>query len=195
MKVMIIGAGIGGLTTTLCLASKGIACQVFESAKVLRPLGAGVNLQAHSVGVLIELGLEDLLLELGVETAEMAFFNKHGQAIWREARGLAAGARHPQVSIHRGDVQFALLRRLTERMGADAVVFDRELEAVYDTSQSVGARFRAATAPVIASATSRSRSARTGCTPWSAGNSFLTSAGRSSMDSSYGAACRRPRHT
>src|SRR5262245_52855240 len=121
MKVLIAGGGIGGLVTALCLGRAGIEARVFESAEEIRPLGVGINLLPHSVRVLTGLGLDAGLAEMAIPTAELIYFNKFGQLIWREPRGLAAGYHWPQYSIHRGRLQMLLLDAVREQLG-DAVV-------------------------------------------------------------------------
>jgi 2-polyprenyl-6-methoxyphenol hydroxylase-like FAD-dependent oxidoreductase len=120
MKVLIVGGGIGGLVTALCLERAGIEARVFESTEEIRPLGVGINLLPHSVRVLTALGLDAKLAEAAIPTAELIYFNKFGQLIWREPRGLAAGYHWPQYSIHRGRLQMLLLDAARERLG-DAV--------------------------------------------------------------------------
>ena len=117
MKALIIGAGIGGLVTAMELARIGVEPVVFESVREVKPLGVGINVQPHSVRRLDELGLMELLLDLGIATSEQAFFNHLGQHICTEPRGLAAGAKWPQISIHRGQMQLALLEMARERIG------------------------------------------------------------------------------
>ncbi len=120
-RVAIAGGGIGGLAMALQCHQRGIECLVFESAEKIEPLGVGINLLPHSVKILAALGLLDELLATGIETSELAFFNRHGQAIWREPRGIAAGYDVPQVSIHRGELHGLLYRRTLEKLGADSV--------------------------------------------------------------------------
>ena len=117
MKVTIIGGGIGGLTTALTLHNAGIPCQIYESVDELRELGVGINLLPHAVRELTEVGLLEGLREIAVETSELCYFNKFGQLIWREPRGLEAGYHWPQFSIHRGQLQRLLLRTVLERLG------------------------------------------------------------------------------
>jgi 5-methylphenazine-1-carboxylate 1-monooxygenase len=121
MEVLIAGGGIGGLTAALALHAAGIGARVFEASREVRPLGVGINLQPHAVRELAELGLLDTLLATGVATQEFVYANRHGQEIWAEPRGLAAGYRWPQVSIHRGRLQMLLWEAARERLGAERV--------------------------------------------------------------------------
>src|SRR6201994_3564348 len=118
MTVLIAGGGIGGLTLALSLNQIGVPARIFESVPQLRPLGVGINVLPHAVRELIELGLLDQLSAAAVRTKELAFFSKRGQPIWSEPRGLKAGYKWPQFSIHRGILQQILLDTATERLGA-----------------------------------------------------------------------------
>lgn len=129
VDVVIAGGGIGGLTLALALHSAGIDCTVLEAAAEIRPLGVGINLLPHAVRVLSDLDLADRLAERAVATAELTYFNRHGQRIWTEPRGRDAGYRHPQFSMHRGALQMALLEAVRERAGADRVITGRAVDA------------------------------------------------------------------
>ncbi|MEW2524802.1 flavin-dependent oxidoreductase [Streptomyces sp. NPDC047071] len=122
VDVLIAGAGIGGLTTALSLHAVGIDVRVVEPVDVLRPVGVGINLLPHAVRELTELGLGDLLAATGVQTADMVHYDRHGNRIWGEPRGLALGYHWPQYSIHRGALQMLLLDAVRQRLGERAVV-------------------------------------------------------------------------
>lgn len=121
MTVIIAGAGIGGLSLALSLHQIGVPARVFEEVDEVRPLGVGINVQPHAVKELEALGLLDDLDAIGLRTREVGYFSSHGAQIWSEPRGLAAGYRWPQLSIHRGELQMLLLRTVRERLGAGAV--------------------------------------------------------------------------
>jgi 2-polyprenyl-6-methoxyphenol hydroxylase-like FAD-dependent oxidoreductase len=120
-EVLIVGAGIGGLTLALELERRRIPCRIFESAPEIKAVGVGINLLPHATRILGELGLEPALARVGVETAESVFFNRFGQLIYKEPVGRRAGYAWPQFSIHRGDLQAALLEAVTARLGAERI--------------------------------------------------------------------------
>jgi 2-polyprenyl-6-methoxyphenol hydroxylase-like FAD-dependent oxidoreductase len=115
VDVLIIGAGIGGLTLGLMLHRAGISCRVFEAAPELRAVGVGINLLPHATRELVELGLEGALAQVAVTTREFCFYNRFGQFIYREPAGRYAGYDVPQFSIHRGDLQMVLLEAFIVR--------------------------------------------------------------------------------
>src|SRR5258707_2077609 len=117
--VIIVGAGIGGLTLGLALQERGIPCRIFESAAEIRPIGVGINLLPHATKELAGLGLEPALAKVAIETRDATFFNRFGQLIYQEPLGRAAGYDHPQFSVHRGDLQMVLLDAFRARAGAD----------------------------------------------------------------------------
>lgn len=122
MQVVVAGAGIGGLTTALSLAAGGFRnVQVLEAAAQIRQIGVGVNLPPHAVRELTELGLGEALKAAGIATSTLAYYDRQGRLIWAEARGLAAGYRWPQYSIHRGRLQDLLHDAVRSRLGADAL--------------------------------------------------------------------------
>lgn len=122
MNVAIVGGGIGGMTLALALKAAGInEVDVYESASTVKELGVGINVLPHAMRELAELGLLDDLLGIGIPTGELVYYSKHGQRIWGEPRGLAAGYRWPQISIHRGRLLGVLHRAVLERLGPGRV--------------------------------------------------------------------------
>ena len=120
-NVVIVGAGIGGLTLALELHAAGIECTLLEATQELKELGVGINLLPHATRSLSRLGLQDALARVAVATKESVFFTRHGQLIYREPAGTAAGYAWPQFSGHRGDLQRLLTDAVRDRLGPDAI--------------------------------------------------------------------------
>lgn len=136
MKIVIAGAGIGGLTAALSLHAAGISdVTVLEAARRIQQLGVGINLPPHAVRELDELGLGERLASFGIPTSELAYVDSGGRLINAEARGLAAGYRWPQYSVHRGKLQELLLAAVIERLGSEAVMAGQRVQ---DVAQEAG---------------------------------------------------------
>lgn len=140
-KAIVVGAGIGGLTTALFLHRAGVEVQIYESVKTLKELGVGINLLPHSVRILWDLGLQEALDQSAIRTKELAYYNKFGQLIWREARGMDAGYHWPQYSIHRGRLQGILLNEVKKVLGEDRIHTGMQLTRVEQRDNKVQAFF------------------------------------------------------
>jgi 5-methylphenazine-1-carboxylate 1-monooxygenase len=122
VRVAIVGGGIGGMALALSLHDAGFSdIDVYESASRVKELGVGINVLPHATRELTEFGLLDALNAIGILTAELVYYSTHGQRIWSEPRGLAAGYRWPQLSIHRGQLLGVLHRAVLERLGPERV--------------------------------------------------------------------------
>jgi 5-methylphenazine-1-carboxylate 1-monooxygenase len=141
MKVVIAGAGIGGLVAAMWLKRAGFDVEVFEAVSELRPLGVGINIQAGAVRILSDLGLEPALAATGIETRELRYANRHGQTIWADPRGRHAGLPWPQFSIHRGELQMILFNAAQRMLGRDKIHFGHRLAGFEQKGSKVTARF------------------------------------------------------
>ena len=141
MKIVIAGAGIGGLTAAMCLKRAGFDVAVYEAVSELRPLGVGINIQAGAVRILSGLGLEPALAATGIETRELRYANRHGQTIWADPRGRHAGLPWPQFSIHRGELQMILHRSAVAMLGAENIKFGRRIAGFEQKASKVTPRF------------------------------------------------------
>jgi 2-polyprenyl-6-methoxyphenol hydroxylase-like FAD-dependent oxidoreductase len=141
-KILIAGAGIGGLTTALALHAAGFTnIQVFETSATLTTLGVGINVQPSAVLILRNLGLLEALEKTGIKTQELNFYNRHGDTILSEPRGMHAGYAVPQFSIHRGEFQMLLLSAVKERLGEDTLYLSHALAGFDQNDDSITAHF------------------------------------------------------
>jgi 5-methylphenazine-1-carboxylate 1-monooxygenase len=129
MRIAIIGGGIGGSALALSLHANGLRdIEVFESSSAFAELGVGINVLPHAMRELTELGVLDDLASRGVHTSSLSYYNRFGQLIWTEPRGIAAGYRWPQLSIHRGELFGVLARAAQQRIGADRFHVGRRID-------------------------------------------------------------------
>jgi 2-polyprenyl-6-methoxyphenol hydroxylase-like FAD-dependent oxidoreductase len=140
-EIIIVGAGIGGLTLGLTLHAAGIPCRIFESAAEIRAVGVGINLLPHATRDLAALGLEPELARVAIATKDATFFNRFGQLIYQEPLGRAAGYDHPQFSIHRGDLQMVLLEAFRARAGSDRLLTNHHCTGVEQNETGVSVHF------------------------------------------------------
>jgi len=68
MKAIIVGGGIGGLTTALMLRARGLGCELFEQSDTIRELG--INTLPHAIRELAGLGLLQKLDDIAIRTDE-----------------------------------------------------------------------------------------------------------------------------
>ena len=141
MKAIIVGGGIGGLTTALMLRARGIGCELYEQSDTIRELGVGINTLPHAIRELAQLGLLDALDTIAIRTDELHYLSRHGQEVWRETRGLGAGFDVPQFSIHRGRLQNVIHRAVEQRLGPDAIKTGCRLGAFTQDEGGVTAYF------------------------------------------------------
>src|SRR5690348_13738973 len=127
MKIVIAGAGIGGLTAAMCLHRAGFDVEVFEAVNALKPLGVAITIPAAAVRILSGLGLEPALAATGIETRELRYATRHGQTIWADPRGRHAGLPWPQFSIHRGELQMLLFDAARRRLGDQRIKFGHRI--------------------------------------------------------------------
>ncbi len=141
MSIAIIGGGITGLALALNLHQRGIGCQVYESAPEMKELGVGITMLPHATRELTALGLQENLLQAGIENRDSKFFNRFGQLIYSEARGKFAGYDYPEVGVHRGRLHGLLYEAALERLGADCIQLNRKCVGFEQTGEAVQVSF------------------------------------------------------
>lgn len=81
LEVIIVGAGIGGLTAGIALHQAGYTVTLYERVTDLRPVGAGISLWSNGVKVLNYLGLGDKIAQIGGQMNQMQYLSKAGELL------------------------------------------------------------------------------------------------------------------
>jgi 2-polyprenyl-6-methoxyphenol hydroxylase-like FAD-dependent oxidoreductase len=123
---------------------------VLEQAEQVRPLGVGINTLPHAIGELDALGLLPALDAVGVRTHELIYVNRFGQEVWREKRGLHAGHKVPQYSIHRGRLQGVLYDAASARLPAGTIRTGHRLAGFVQDADGITATFADRTGRIVA---------------------------------------------
>lgn len=99
-RVLIAGAGIGGLAAALCLLERGIECEVYEQASELKEVGAGLWLSVNGARVLFALGLEPEIRRATLEADERVVrLWDSGKTWWLYKKGVTPAAHAPFVML------------------------------------------------------------------------------------------------
>jgi salicylate hydroxylase len=137
--VIIVGAGIGGLSAALALLRRGIDVCVFDQAAELLEIGAGVQISANGTRVLFALGLETAIKACAVEAQSKVIRHwKTGRTWQLFDLGAISAERYgaPYLFIHRGDLHRALADAVRQakpdaiRLGATCVGVEQSTGSV-----------------------------------------------------------------
>ncbi len=81
LNVVIIGAGIGGLTAGIALQQAGFTVEIYDRVRELRPAGAGISLWSNGVKVMNALGLGEQMAAIGGQMNQMQYRTKTGELL------------------------------------------------------------------------------------------------------------------
>ncbi|MGB7258657.1 MAG: FAD-dependent monooxygenase [Pseudolabrys sp.] len=116
-KILIAGAGIGGLAAAACLMKTGHKVEVYEQAEKLAEIGAGIQISANAMHVLRDLGLEPAIRKAGVHPGAYVFrLHDTGEVIQRFALSEEHERLHgaPYTQLHRADFHEILAAKARE---------------------------------------------------------------------------------
>ena len=114
-RILIVGAGLGGLAAASCLLRAGFDVEVFEQAPELAEVGAGIQISANAMHVLRHLGLERAITEMGVRPGAYVFrLHDTGEVVQQFPLSAEHERKHgaPYVQLHRADLHDLLAAAL-----------------------------------------------------------------------------------
>jgi len=128
-KVIIVGAGVGGLCTAIALQKRGFEVRIYEKAKKFGEVGAGLTLWSNAIKVARALGVADAIIAAGSKLNRSLILADDGEALF-DARTDAIESKYgePVVAIHRADLHEILVNALepdTLRLGAGYAKFEQ----------------------------------------------------------------------
>ena len=156
-KVIVIGGGIGGLTTALALLKRGIDVEVYEQASRLGEVGAGIQISPNGTRVLLALGLEEELRAIAVAPLRKEIRHWRTGKTWNwYDLGAASSQKYgsPHVLLHRGDLHRLLVNTLL-RLKPGAIHLSRRCIGLSQHGAQVDLRFEGgetASAPFVVGA-------------------------------------------
>jgi 2-polyprenyl-6-methoxyphenol hydroxylase-like FAD-dependent oxidoreductase len=115
-KGIIIGAGIGGLSTAIALAQKGIETIIFEQAPVLNEIGAGIWVAPNGLKIYEKLGISNEITEAGKTLNKISVVDLKQKPI-SVIEGYKVKEKHrfQTVALHRGVLQKILLSKIQQQ--------------------------------------------------------------------------------
>ena len=118
MKVIVVGAGIGGLTTHRVCKKAGFEVEHYERQPHLGPAGAGIVLWSNGVKILLALGLGERLQQIGHRLERIVTKTNEGALLIEMPVGdLERKLGAPVYPVSRTDLQSLLV----DAVGADNV--------------------------------------------------------------------------
>ena len=152
-RIVVIGAGIGGLAATLALLRRGLDVEVYEQAPQLGEVGAGIQISSNGTRVLYALGLEEALRRVQVlpSRRQIRHWSTGETWDWFELGDVSAKRYGtPHIMLHRADLH-ALLVEAVGRLKPDAVHLarrcigltqsDRQVEIRFETGETASAAY------------------------------------------------------
>ena len=138
-KILIAGAGIGGLTAASCLMKAGYDVEVYEQAPELSEIGAGIQLSANAMHVLNDLGLGKAIAGLSVRPGAYVFrLHDTGEIIGQfplaDEHERLNGA--PYNQLHRADLHDLLAAKARD-FNKDVVRLNRRVAGFKESDAGV----------------------------------------------------------
>lgn len=136
MSGIIIGAGISGLCAAIALRRQGIETRVFDSAREIKPVGAGIELSPNALAALERMDLLSKVEERGLPLDAVRLSDARGRVLMSvNSKDLKSRFGHGLVALHGAELHQALVSELpadtiTLRKCATSCVIDPEATRV-----------------------------------------------------------------
>jgi salicylate hydroxylase len=130
LQAIVVGGGIGGTAAALALARAGIEVRVYEQARQLTEVGAGVSLAPNGLRMLDRLGVGEGIARLGARYMSTQLRLSDGRPARHEPHQWSQPGRN--VGIHRADLLGLLAERLppgTVRTGHRCTDFTQDADS------------------------------------------------------------------
>jgi salicylate hydroxylase len=142
-KILIAGAGLGGLAAASFLTKAGHDVSIYEQAPKLEEIGAGIQISANAMHALRTLGLEQAITAVGVRPAAYVFrLHDTGEEIQRFALSEEHERLHgaPYTQMHRADFH-ALLAAKAEELKPGVVNLNKRATGFEEDANRVTLHF------------------------------------------------------
>jgi 2-polyprenyl-6-methoxyphenol hydroxylase-like FAD-dependent oxidoreductase len=139
-KALIIGAGIAGPVTAICLKKAGVDAEVFEAWPYSTGIGGGLQIAPNGMHVLADIGLADQMIREGSIAESFDFCSQSGQKLASINRNMEQRFGQPAVNMCRATLNEAILAKATAE-DID-VHFEKRLVSIEDRAdQPIVAHF------------------------------------------------------
>lgn len=111
-RAVIVGGGIGGLTTAIALQQRGVEAHVYEAAPEIHAVGAGIWVAPNALTVFQRLGFLDKILAGGFSVKSSCISDTTGRTLQHFSPSEMGASGLPLVPIHRAVLQKILIAQL-----------------------------------------------------------------------------------
>lgn len=132
MKVIIIGAGIGGLTTAIALQHNKIPFEIYEAATELKAVGAGIWLGGNAMNVYERLGLAEIVKDNSIFLESVFIKDIKGNLLQNiDNTDIKKRYGNATQAIHRGTLQQILMNAVKQTIHLGKRCADIKNNTVY----------------------------------------------------------------
>ena len=139
-RIAVVGAGLGGMTVAGFLQRAGFSVTIYEQAPAFSRIGAGIILSANVTKVLRRLGLERMVVDIGIKAdCYISRAWDTGETMYKIEFDAESEARFggPYANIHRGDLHAVL----EKGVAPGSIAFNHRLVALDETRDAIGLVF------------------------------------------------------